>query len=108
MPPPSIRTTTCIKNIDRLIKMCGSTYFTSDEEPMASMKPKRKKKTKAKTKSATINNLPPKKSIVDMATASTNNQSASMTSTAATANVTIPGDVANVHLSKKGKQRKMP
>jgi hypothetical protein len=57
MPLP-IRTTTRCKNIDQLIKMRGSTDFTSDEEPMASMKPKRKKKTKAKTKSAMINNLP--------------------------------------------------
>jgi hypothetical protein len=105
MPSP-IRTTTCGKNIDHLIKMRGSTDFMSDEEPMASMKPKRKKKTKAKTKSATINNLPPNKSIVDMSTASTNNQSASKTSTTATANVTISGDVANVHLSKKRKAKK--
>ncbi len=102
----AIRKTTHGKNIDRLIKMHGSTDFTSDEEPMASMKPKRKKKTKAKTKSAMINNLPPNKPIVDTSTASTNNQSASKTSTAATANVTIPGDVANVHLSKKKKAKK--
>jgi hypothetical protein len=86
--------------------MRGSTDFTSGEEPMASMKPKRKKKTKAKTKSATINNLPPNKSIVDMSTASTNNQNASKTSTAATANVTVPGDVANVNLPKKRKAEK--
>jgi hypothetical protein len=105
MPSP-IHTTTCSKNIDHLIKMRGSTDFTSDEEPIASIKPKRKKKTKAKTKSAMINNLPPNKSIVDMSTASTNNQSASKTSTAATANVTIPGDVANVNLPKKRKAKK--
>jgi hypothetical protein len=58
-------------------------------------------KNKAKTKSATINNLLPNKSNIDMSTASTNNQSASKTSTAATANVTIPGGVANVNLQKK-------
>jgi hypothetical protein len=78
----------------------------SDEEPIASMKPKRKKKTIAKTKSATINNLPPNKSIVDTSTASTNNQSASKTSTAATTNVTVPGDVANVNLPKQRKVKK--
>jgi hypothetical protein len=43
-----ICTTTRGKNIDRLIKMRGSTDFTSDEEPIASMKPKRKKKLKRK------------------------------------------------------------
>jgi hypothetical protein len=42
--------------------MRGSTDFASDEEPITSMKPKCKKETKAKTKSAKINNLPPKKS----------------------------------------------
>jgi hypothetical protein len=63
-------------------------------------------KTKAKTKSATINNLPPNKSIVDTSTASMNNQSASKTSSAATANATIPGDVANVNLPKKKKAMK--
>ncbi len=105
MPLP-IRTTTCGKNIDCLIKMRLSTDFTSGEEPMASMKPKRKKKTKVKTKSVTIDNLPPNKSIVDMSTASTNNQSASKTSAAATANVTVPGNVANVNLLKKRKAKK--
>ncbi len=86
--------------------MRGSTDFTSDEKPMASMKPKRKKKTKAKTKSAMINNLPPNKSIVDTSTTSTNNQSASKTSTTATANVTAPGDIANVNLPQKRKAKK--
>ncbi len=86
--------------------MSGSTDFTSDEEPIASMKPKRKKKTKAKTKSAMINNLPPNKSIVDTSTASMNNQSASKTSTAATANVTVPGAVASVNLPKQRKAKK--
>jgi hypothetical protein len=105
MPLP-ICTTTCGENIDRLIKINKSTDFTSDEEPIASMKPKCKKKTKAKLKSATNNNLPLIKSIVDMSTASTNNQSASKTSTAATANVTVPGDVANVNLPKKRKAKK--
>jgi hypothetical protein len=105
MPLP-IRTTTRGKNIDPLIKMRGSTDFMSDEEPIASMKPKRKKKTKAKTKSTTINNLPPNKSIVDTSSASTNNQSASKTSTAVTANVTAPGDVANVNLPKQRKAKK--
>ncbi len=47
---------------------------TSDEEPIASMKPKQKKKTKTITKSATINNLPPNKAIAGMSTASTNNK----------------------------------
>jgi hypothetical protein len=35
-----------------------------------------------------------------------NNQSASKTSTTATANVTVPGDVANVNLPKKRKAKK--
>jgi hypothetical protein len=43
--PLHIRTTTRGKNIDCLIKMRGSTYSTSDEEPIASMKLKHKKKT---------------------------------------------------------------
>jgi hypothetical protein len=105
MPLP-IRTSTRSKNIDCLIKMRGSTDFTSNEEPIVSMKPKRKKKTKGKTKSATINNLPPNKSIVDTSTASTNNQIASKTSTTATANVTVPGEAANVNLPKKRKAKK--
>jgi hypothetical protein len=53
-----------------------------------------------------INNLPPNKSIVDTSTASTKNQSASKTSTSSTANVTIPGDVANVNLPKQRKAKK--
>jgi hypothetical protein len=102
-----IRTTTRGKNIDCLIKMHGSSDVMSDKEPMASMKTKQKKKTKAKTKSATMNYLPSNKSIVDMPTASMNNQSASKTSTAATANVTVPGVVANVNLPKKRKAKKI-
>jgi hypothetical protein len=86
--------------------MHGSTDSTSDEEPIASMKPKHNKKCKMKTKSVTINNLPSNEAIAGTSTASTNNQSASKTSTAATANSTTPGDVANVNLPKKGKQRK--
>jgi hypothetical protein len=78
----------------------------SDEEPMASMKSKRKKKTKARTKSVSINNHPPTKAIAGTSIASTNNQSASKTSTAATANATLPGDVANVNLPKKWKAKK--
>jgi hypothetical protein len=65
------------------------------------MKPKRKKKTKTKTKSVTINNLPLNKAIAGTSTALTNNQSASKTSIAATANATVPGDVANVNPPKK-------
>jgi hypothetical protein len=41
-----------------------------------------------------------------MSTALTNNQSASKTSTTATINATIPGDVANVNLPKKRKAKK--
>jgi hypothetical protein len=105
MPLP-ICTTTCGKNLDCLIKMCGSTDSTTDEEPIASIKPKRKKKPNTKTKSVMINNLPPNKAIAGMSTASTNNQSASKTSTAATANTTIPGDVATENLQKKRKAKK--
>jgi hypothetical protein len=86
--------------------MHGSTDSTSDEEPIASMKPKQKKKTKTKTKSATINNLPPNKAIAGTSTASTNNKSASKTSTAATDNATIPDDVANANPPKKRKAKK--
>jgi hypothetical protein len=43
-----------------------------------------------KTKSVMINNLPPNEAIKGMSTASTNNQSASKTSTAATANAMYP------------------
>jgi hypothetical protein len=85
--------------------MHRSTDSTSDEEPIASMKPKRKKKTKMKTKSVTINNLPSNEAIAGTSTASTNIQSASKTSTAATANTIVPGDVANMHSPKK-KQNK--
>jgi hypothetical protein len=106
MPLP-IRITTRGKNIDCLIKMRGLTDSTSDEESIVSMKPKRKKNTKAKTKSVTINNFPPNDAIAGTSTASTNNQSASKTSTAATVDTTLPGDIANVNPPKKGKQRKM-
>ncbi len=105
MPSP-IRTTTRGKNIDRLIKMHGSTDSTSDEEPIASMKPKCKKKTKTNTKSVKINNLPPNEAIAGMSIASMNNQSASKTSTAATAATTVLGDIANVNLPKKRKAKK--
>jgi hypothetical protein len=80
--------------------MCGSTDSTTDEEPIASKKPKRKKKTKMKTKSVMINNLPLNEAITGMSTASTNNQSASKTSTAATADTPVPGDVENVNSQK--------
>jgi hypothetical protein len=86
--------------------MHGSTDSTSDEEPIASMKPNCKKKTKTNTKSVKINNLPPNKAIPGMSTALTNNQSEFKTSTSATANTTIPGNVANVNLPKKRKVKK--
>ncbi len=105
MPLPKC-TTTRGKNIDCLIKMRGSTDSMSDEEPIASMKPKHKKKTKTNTKSVKINNLPTNKAIAGTSTALTNNQSASKTSTAATAADTIPGDIANVNLPKKRKAKK--
>jgi hypothetical protein len=103
--PSPIRTTTRGKNIDRLIKMRGLTDSTSDEEPIASMKPKRKKKTKMNLKSVKINNLPSNKAIAGTSTASTKIQSASKTFTAATAADTVPGDIANVNSPKRGKQR---
>jgi hypothetical protein len=77
----------------------------SDEEPIASTKPKRKTKTKMNTKSVKINNLPPNKAIAGTSIALRNNQSASKTSTAATAAATVPGDIANVNSPKRGKQR---
>ncbi len=50
------------KKIDCMIKMRGSrTNSMSDEEPMASKKPNRKKKTTSKTKPSTINVPSPKK-----------------------------------------------
>jgi hypothetical protein len=86
--------------------MHGSTDSTSDEEPIASKKPKHTKKTKTNTKSVKINNFPPNKAIARTSTALTNNQSASKTSTTATAANTIPGDIANVNLPKKRKAKK--
>jgi hypothetical protein len=106
MPLP-IRTTTRGKNIDCLIKMRGLTDSTSDEELIASMKPKQKKKTKTKTKSVTINNLLPNKAITGTSTALTNKKSALKTSIAATTNATVLDDVANVNPPKKRKARKM-
>jgi hypothetical protein len=85
--------------------MCGSTDSTTDEEPIASMKPKSKKKMKTNTKSVTVNNLPPNEAIADTSIALMNNQSASKTSTAAIVDATVPGDIANVNFPKKGKQR---
>ncbi len=85
--------------------MRGLTDSTSDEEPIASMKPKRKKKTKMNLKSVKINNLPSNKAIAGTSTASTKIQSASKTFTAATAADTVPGDIANVNSPKRGKQR---
>ncbi len=66
----------------------------SDEEPMASTKTN-KRKTNVKTKSSMTKYHPSNKSIVHPPTASMNNLSVSNTSTAATANVTVPGVVAN-------------
>ena len=86
--------------------MHGSTDSTSDEEPIVSMKPQCKKKSKTKTKAVTINNFPSNEAIAGTSTASTNNQSALKTSTAATANTTVPGDVANVNSPKKRKAKK--
>ncbi len=73
--------------------MHGSTDSTSDENPIASIKTQRKKKSKTKTKAETINNLPSNEAIAGTSTALTNNQSASKTSTAATAEATVPGAV---------------
>jgi hypothetical protein len=105
MPSP-ICTTTRGKNIDHLIKMRGSTDSMSDEEPIVSMKPKCKKITKTNTKLVKINNFPLNKAIAGTSTASMNNQSASKTSTTATAADTMPGDIANVNLPKKRKAKK--
>ncbi len=93
MPSP-IRTTTCGKNIDHMIKMRGSrTNFMSDEEPMASKKPNCKKKTTSKTKPSTINMPSLKKTAVNSLTEITVNQSASKKDTASTLNPTKPTDV---------------
>jgi hypothetical protein len=86
--------------------MRGLTDSTLDEEPIVSMKPKCKRKTKMNTKSVKINNFPPNKAIAGTSTASTNYQSASKTSTAATAADTIPSDIANVNSPKKRKAKK--
>jgi hypothetical protein len=87
--------------------MRGSSDVMSDEKPMASMKTKTQKKTNAKTKSATTKYLPSNKSIVDTPNASMNNLSVSNTSTAATANVTVPGVVANVNPPNNRKPKKI-
>jgi hypothetical protein len=76
MPLP-IPTTTHSKNHDHFIKMVGLADSATDEEPIASMKAKRKKKIKKKTKSVAINNLPLKEAIAGTSTASTNNQGVS-------------------------------
>jgi hypothetical protein len=73
--PSSIPTTTHGKNLDCMMKMHGLADSTIDEEPIASMKAKCNKKSK--TKSVTINNLPPNKDIAGTATALMNNQSVS-------------------------------
>ncbi len=59
-----------------------------------------------KTKSATINSLPLNKAIAGASTASTNNKSASRTSTAVTIDATVPDDVANVNPPTKRKAKK--
>jgi hypothetical protein len=106
MPSP-IRTTTRRKNIDCMIKMRGSrTNSMSDEEPMASKKPNRKKKTTSKTKPSTINKPSPKKNAVDSLTEITINQSASEKVTASTLDPTRPTDVSNVNVPQKKKQKK--
>ncbi len=106
MPSP-IRTTTRGKNIDCMIKMCGSrTNSMSGEEPMPSKKPNRKKKTTSKTKPSTINMPSPKKSAVDSLTEITINQSASIKDTASTLNPTKPTDVSNMNVPQKKKQKK--
>jgi hypothetical protein len=87
MPSP-IPVTTCGKNLDHMIMMCGLADSTSEEEPIASRKSKHKKKTKTKTKSVTMNYLSPNEDIAGMPNAnytiklkkkqlSTNNQSVS-------------------------------
>jgi hypothetical protein len=107
MPSP-IHTTTRGKNIDHMIKMRGSrTNSISDEEPIVSKKPKRKKKFTSKTKTSTINKLSPKKNSADSLTETTINQSASKTSTASTLDPTVPTDVSNVNVPQKRKRRKM-
>jgi hypothetical protein len=65
-----------------------------------------KEKTKIKTKSVTVDNLPPNKAIAGTSTASMNNKSASKSSTAATADTTVPDEVANVNPPKKRKAKK--
>jgi hypothetical protein len=106
MPSP-IGTTTRGKNIDRMIKMHGSrTNFMSDEEPMASKKPNRKKKTTSKAKPSTINMPSPKKTAVDSLTEITINQSASKKDTASTLDPTKPTDLSNVNVSQKKEQKK--
>ena len=106
MPSP-IHTTTRGKNIDHMIKMRGSrTNSMSDEEPMASKKPNRKKKTASKTKRSTINMPSPKKTAVDSLTEKTFNQSASKKDTASTLDPTKPTDVSNVNVPQKKKQKK--
>ncbi len=87
--------------------MRGSSDVVFDEKPMALVKTKKKKKTNAKTKSAMTKYLPSNKSIVDTPTASMNNLSVSNTSTAATANVTVPSVVANVNPPNNMKPNKI-
>ncbi len=87
--------------------MHGSSDVISDEKPMVSIKTNKKKKTNAKTKSATMKYLPSNKSIIDTPTASMNNLSVSNTSTTATANVTVPSVVANVNPPDNRKPKKI-
>jgi hypothetical protein len=76
----------------------------SDEEPMASKKPSRKKKTTSKTKPSTINMPSHKKNTVDSLTEITINQSATKKDTASTLDPTEPTDVSNVNVPQKKKQ----
>jgi hypothetical protein len=92
-----------------MIKMRGSrTNSMSDEEPMVSKKPNRKKKTTSKTKPSTINMPSQKKTTVDSLTEITVNQCASKKATASTLDCTEPTDVSNVNVPQKKKQKKIP
>ncbi len=106
MPSP-IRTTTHGKNIDCMIKMRGSrTNFMSDEEPMASKKPNRKKKLHLKQNLQQSICLHQKKTAVHSLTEITVNQSASKKDTASTLDPTEPTDESNVNVPQKKKQKK--
>ncbi len=106
MPSP-ICTTTRGKNIDCMIKMCGSrTNSMSDEEPMASKKSNPKKKLHLKQNLQWSICLHQKKPAVDSLTEKTINQSASKKATASTLDPTKPTEVSNVNVPQKKKQKK--